>query len=152
MGRGGLPWLALAPIVGAGSRRLGRPVAATVSGAAIGSALATSVVLARAVARPRPCELGTRSLIPCPDGGSFPSDQTAAAFAGAEILGWFEPRLRTPLLAAGTAIALARVRVGVHHPTDVLGGAALGMAVGRAARAGATRHNARRDYAAKSSG
>jgi undecaprenyl-diphosphatase len=58
---------------------------------------------------------------------SFPSDHTSGAFAiafalllfGRAALGWCA-------LAIGVLIALARVMVGVHYPSDVLGGVLVG--------------------------
>ena len=39
-----------------------------------------------------------------------------------------------PLYAAATAMALSRVALGVHYPTDIVAGAALGTALGEALR------------------
>ena len=46
------------------------------------------------------------------------------------VLTAFEPRLRVPLYALATLIALSRTYVGVHYPLDVLAGAAWGLLVG----------------------
>jgi undecaprenyl-diphosphatase len=139
IGRGGLVWIGLAALVGSGRRPLRRRDGILLSACATGSALAVSTLLARALQRPRPCERGVRSLIPCPEGGSLPSDQVAAAFAAAEMLGWSEPQARIWLRAAAIAIALSRVAVGVHYPTDALAGALIGVATGRSAKTIAAR-------------
>lgn len=60
---------------------------------------------------------------------SFPSGHTASAFAAATALSLLAPRWRLVWFAAATAIALSRVVVGQHYPTDILAGAALGMVV-----------------------
>ncbi|MCP4498829.1 MAG: phosphatase PAP2 family protein [Deltaproteobacteria bacterium] len=65
-----------------------------------------------------------------PDRFSFPSGHTAGAFAIAlsmfGVLPWLAP------IGIGLAIfiAFARMYLGVHYPTDVIVGAAVGMTVG----------------------
>jgi undecaprenyl-diphosphatase len=62
--------------------------------------------------------------------GSFPSMHAAGSFAVAMSL-WLERRDRWALLfvLAACAIAWSRVYLGLHFPTDVLAGAALGALV-----------------------
>jgi membrane-associated phospholipid phosphatase len=139
LGRGGVAWFVLAAAIGSGRRGLGRRDGTLVSATAIASALATSALLARITQRPRPCDRGVRSLIPCPDGGSLPSDQAAAAFAAAEMLGWLEPQARPLLRAVAALLALSRVAVGAHYPTDTLAGAALGAGLAHGAKTVAMR-------------
>jgi undecaprenyl-diphosphatase len=68
-------------------------------------------------------------LIKCPDRPSFPSEHAAAAFAAARTLSGSSPQLRPVVVPAAVAVAASRVRVGVHYPTDVIAGAALGLVV-----------------------
>jgi undecaprenyl-diphosphatase len=68
-------------------------------------------------------------LIECPDRPSFPSEHAAAAFAAARTLSGINPDLRPLVVPAAVAIAASRVRAGVHYPTDVIAGAALGLVV-----------------------
>ena len=68
-------------------------------------------------------------------GLGFPSGHSAVAFALATIAARDVPPSVRPVLWAGAAIvATARVYVGAHFPLDVIGGAALGIAVGSAVR------------------
>jgi undecaprenyl-diphosphatase len=63
---------------------------------------------------------------------SFPSGHSATSFACATVLSAFAPRLRVPFFLLATLIALSRVYNGLHYPTDVLAGSALGVVVGLA--------------------
>lgn len=60
---------------------------------------------------------------------SFPSGHTSVAFAVAFTLYSFDKRLGRATLVLASLTALGRVFVGVHYPSDVLGGALLGYAV-----------------------
>jgi len=42
------------------------------------------------------------------------------------MLGWLEPQVRLWLRAAAIAIAVSRIAVGAHYPTDALAGALIG--------------------------
>jgi membrane-associated phospholipid phosphatase len=68
-------------------------------------------------------------LAPTVSGHSYPSAHAAMSFAGARVLSQALPP--PPLYAAATAMAASRPYLGVHYPTDVLAGAALGEAVAR---------------------
>jgi undecaprenyl-diphosphatase len=74
---------------------------------------------------------------------SFPSGHSATAFAGATMLAAYAPRLRVPLYALATLIALSRLYNGVHYPTDAIAGAALGTATALLLRAAARRRSRR---------
>ncbi|MDP9285952.1 MAG: phosphatase PAP2 family protein [Actinomycetota bacterium] len=66
---------------------------------------------------------------------SFPAGHAATAFAGAVVLSVVAPRLAPAFLGLAVLIAISRVYVGVHYPTDVLAGAVLGALVGAAGAA-----------------
>jgi membrane-associated phospholipid phosphatase len=89
-----------------------------------GSALVTTG-LKYAVNRPRPEGETTRS------NSSFPSGHATGAFALAAVFGHEYPKLAIPCYAVATGIALSRVYLGRHHPSDVLAGAAIGWASAR---------------------
>jgi undecaprenyl-diphosphatase len=57
---------------------------------------------------------------------SFPSDHATAAFAIAVAVLAYHRRTGLALLVAAAVLAVARVALGVHYPSDVLAGALLG--------------------------
>jgi undecaprenyl-diphosphatase len=59
---------------------------------------------------------------------SFPSDHATAGFAIAGALALRYRRWAVPLLGAAVLLAVSRVLLGVHYPSDVIAGAALGLA------------------------
>ena len=61
---------------------------------------------------------------------SFPSAHAANAFGVATFVSTFYRRTRVWFYVTAALIAYSRVYVGVHYPTDVLAGAALGLGVG----------------------
>lgn len=65
---------------------------------------------------------------------SFPSGHATTAFALAAAVGFISERWFYPSLVLASAIALSRVTGGVHYPSDVLGGAILGLLGAYAAR------------------
>jgi len=79
------------------------------------------------------------TLVAEPHGHSFPSGHATSSVACAIVLASFAPRLRYVLFLLAAAIAFSRLYVGVHYPLDVLGGVALGFAIGLATRALASR-------------
>lgn len=61
---------------------------------------------------------------------SFPSGHTIFFFALATVIYLFHKKWGTAALIAAALIALSRIYVGVHWPTDIIGGAALGILTG----------------------
>jgi membrane-associated phospholipid phosphatase len=95
---------------------------------AIPVAFGLTVALKDIVDRPRPT--GTDPVVPLPDSPAFPSGHAATAFAAAVALAAFTHRtLWLPLLAVAGLVGYSRIWLGVHHVSDVIGGAALGAAV-----------------------
>ncbi|MGZ4934818.1 MAG: phosphatase PAP2 family protein, partial [Halobacteriota archaeon] len=79
-----------------------------------------------AIARPRPDDLGTVPQLPDP---AFPSGHTSNAFSFATTLSYYHRKAAPFLFPWAILIAFSRVFLGFHYFTDVLGGAAVGIAV-----------------------
>jgi len=130
-GAGGTIWIVIGLAVAFRQRR---PLVLV---ALVGTIIVTSridAILKDAIGRTRPF-VGDPSVHPSialPHDPSMPSGHAMNAFAGAVLLGSVVPRARWALLALACAIALSRVYLGVHFPSDVLAGAALGAASGAA--------------------
>jgi membrane-associated phospholipid phosphatase len=128
-GEHALGWLAVGALGWAGGRRRPEWVAGT---AGVVAAHAAGVVVKRVVRRVRPDLEDVPPLVATPSRLSFPSAHscsTAAAAVG------FSPMLGRPLMGTVLgAMLVSRVLLGVHYPSDVLSGAALGSAVAVAVR------------------
>ena len=126
-GEHALTWTALGLLGGLldpGQRRPWLRATATVVGAH-----GLSIAAKRVVRRHRPADPRIQVLVATPSHWSFPSahaaSTTAAAVAYSGLL-----RARWPLCSVPVMMA-SRVILGVHYPSDVLSGAALGAALGR---------------------
>ncbi len=110
--------------------RLRRAAVAGGLGAAI--ALAAAQVVARLVDRPRPFVAdpgGVHLFAAHAADAGFPSDHATAAFAIAVALLLRDRRWGAGVLGLATLLAVGRVALGLHYPTDVLAGALLGGGV-----------------------
>lgn len=66
---------------------------------------------------------------------SFPSGHASAAMCAATLLAEGRSRpVKVGWFALGALVASSRVHVKIHHASDVLGGAAVGLVVGQVAR------------------
>jgi membrane-associated phospholipid phosphatase len=81
------------------------------------------------VRRPRPVLEGLPPLSGAPSSLSFPSAHATSSFAVATAMTRVDP-LAAVLFALAAAIAVGRPYLGMHYPSDVVAGAALGTALG----------------------
>jgi membrane-associated phospholipid phosphatase len=118
-------------LAGAGHRRLAAQVG--VAGVLAWTGAQAAKPLLR---RPRPYELGTsHRLVAPPAGSSWPSGHAAVAASMAASVLHELPRRHRPLAIVLTAaVGLSRLRVGVHHLTDVVAGFGVGALSATAAR------------------
>ncbi len=131
LGDGGIFWIILALIllIPKQTRRAG---AAALLAMGIG-ALITNVAIKNIVARIRPYDIITELilLIERQHSFSFPSGHTCASLAASCALYRTLPRKwGIACIVLAVLIALSRLYVGVHYPSDVLGGAAVGIFAG----------------------
>ncbi|MCI8725904.1 MAG: phosphatase PAP2 family protein [Hungatella sp.] len=94
------------------------------------SLLVINLALKNLVARERPFDMieGLIPLIERPGDYSFPSGHSASSFAAAGVMVRRLPRWAgIPLFLLAVMISLLRLYVGVHYPTDVLAGVAIGL-------------------------
>ena len=124
-------WLVLGMLGSAAdAERRGRWVRATAS--RVGAAYLLSTSIKHAIGRRRPLIEDLPHLMATPTGLSFPSSHSTSSFAAARAFGPLLPR--GPLLGAAAAMAFSRLYLGVHYPSDVAAGAALGTGSGASGR------------------
>lgn len=98
----------------------------------LGSLLVNNIILKNLVARIRPYEVieGLNILIEKPGEYSFPSGHTGSSFAAGVMLFLICPKkYGVPALILAFLISISRLYVGVHYPTDVLGGMLTGTLI-----------------------
>jgi membrane-associated phospholipid phosphatase len=95
-----------------------------------------SHVLRRVIGRDRPHRVDPEPapLLDVPGDPAFPSGHASTSFACAAVLAWLTPLSPLALFTLASLVALSRVYVGAHYPLDIVGGAALGLAVATALR------------------
>jgi undecaprenyl-diphosphatase len=127
----GLVWVVLALVK---ARRRGpnrRRAVAALSLAGV-SSYGVNRAVKSAVQRQRP-EEHLDAAVRTPSSSSFPSGHTLAAFCTAFVLAESATETAAYVGFAG-AVAASRVHLRAHHPSDVVGGAALGSVLGLALR------------------
>ena len=123
-------WLALGAAAALVDRRRRRRW--TRATGCVGAAYLVSTSIKLAIGRKRPVVEDLPHLMATPTGLSFPSSHSTSSFAAARAYGRLLPP--GPLYVAAGAMAFSRMYLGVHYPSDIAAGAALGTVFGRIAR------------------
>jgi undecaprenyl-diphosphatase len=126
--------MAVLPIVGGW-----RGAVASVHLAATGLvALAAYRLLKHRIRRPRPCAAGRGIIarVPSLDQFSFPSGHTLHAVAFSAIACAWYPSLVLLLVPFSVLVALSRVVLGLHYPSDVAAAVVIGLGLAAASLTG----------------
>jgi undecaprenyl-diphosphatase len=126
---GGWGLLVLVPFI---LRRTSRPGALWLLGCVLTASLLVPI-LKHVASRMRPCvalSWSSALSVTCPSDFSFPSGHAAGSFAFSTFVALRIPKLGVPALIFSTLVAWSRPMLGVHYPSDIFVGAALGASVG----------------------
>lgn len=97
----------------------------------------SSSVIKKMVDRPRPCHVvngqvqveNIRQLVSCGPGKSFPSSHAVNNVAVAMVFSFFYRKWLWAFFTWASLVGLSRPAVGVHYPSDIVGGAIIGACV-----------------------
>lgn len=132
LGDAGMIWILLTAIflIMPKTRRTGSIMLA----ALLVQTILCNVILKNLFARTRPYDVNTtiQLLVPKLQDFSFPSGHTSASFTIVSALYFAKDSLWKPTLILACLIAVSRLYLYVHYPTDVLGGIILGILSGYA--------------------
>ena len=92
----------------------------------------SSAFLKHLIGRIRPCNVlpDVRILVTCTESFSFPSSHAVNNFAAAMFFSKIYPKFKWTFFIVATLMALSRPYVGVHYPSDIIGGALIGIVFG----------------------
>ena len=128
LGDGGYLWIALGIVLLFFKKT--RPIGFTVLISLLINFIITNITLKDLIARPRPFVVNDAivTLIREPKSFSFPSGHTSASFAAMLALSYWVPKkVGIPAIILASMIAFSRMYIGVHYPTDILGGILVGF-------------------------
>lgn len=130
LGNAGLIWLVIIGYVGV-VRKEKRQAIVLLAGLVL-VAVIGNLIIKNIFMRSRPFEIYpyVDLLIKAPKDFSFPSGHTSTSFVVATILGYYYPKQRKYVFLLASLIALSRMVLFVHFPTDILVGLVLGLASG----------------------
>ena len=128
LGNGGWLWIAICLVLLC--RRRTRRWGVLCGLAMLLAFVSGELVLKNLVQRLRPFHHlpGVELLVPPPESFSFPSGHSGSSFAAAASVWRMDRRWGRWALALAAAIAFSRLYLTVHYLTDILAGAALGLA------------------------
>jgi len=88
--------------------------------------------LKETIGRLRPCNFLSDAITPvgCAGSSSFPSNHALNNFAIAVFFSMIYPNYKIALFLTAFLIAISRVYLGVHYPSDIIGGALIGSGFG----------------------
>ena len=131
-GNMGLIWMGIAGLLFLTKKHRRRGFVLGTTVAATGCV--NSFILKNISKRPRPCDVepDAPALIKRPFGDSFPSGHALSSCMAATLLIRYKKGYALAALPLATLISFSRMYLNVHYPSDVIGGAAIGIAVGSA--------------------
>ncbi|MDO4740951.1 MAG: phosphatase PAP2 family protein [Eubacteriales bacterium] len=127
LGDTGAIWIALALILLVIPRT--RKAGIVCAAALVLNLLLTNIALKNIIQRIRPYDVmeSLKILVEAEHDFSFPSGHTACSFAGAWAMRrTLDKKFWIPAMVLAVLISLSRLYVGVHYPTDILGGVIVG--------------------------
>lgn len=128
-GNMGIFWVVIALIISAKAKYRKCSIAMLI-GLILG-VLIGNLIVKNAVQRDRPSWIieMENMLIANPQDFSFPSGHTLSSFCSATVLYHYNKKFGIPAFVMATLIAFSRLYLYVHFPTDIVGGAIMGVMV-----------------------
>ena len=129
LGNMGIFWVAVALIISAKAKY--RRCSITMLAGMVIGVIIGNLIIKNIIQRDRPCWINEieNMLIANPQDFSFPSGHTMSSFIAATILFHYDKRLGIPSFGAAILIAFSRLYLYVHFPSDIIGGALLGIVI-----------------------
>jgi undecaprenyl-diphosphatase len=128
----GVVWMLIAGVFALSARPVHSRALIRLGGALAFESIVVNQGLKRLFERSRPVvDQNAIHALRKPSTSSFPSGHSTSAITAAVLLSETLPIPRPLLWGAAGVVAGSRVHVNMHHPSDVVGGVAVGYVVGR---------------------